>query len=113
MIDFEMTYPCYSPLQPTGMPFTFNAGGDQAIAVCTDDYILDRFFATVLPHLINKGRLVIQHREALCAVLRGVWNKPIAKGQPVTHVVIDPTGGVPKVRTYSIQEFLGHLENAA
>jgi hypothetical protein len=112
MIDFEMTYPCYSPIQPTGLPFTFAAGADQAIAVFTDKFILDRFFETMLPHA-PKGSIGIKDGEWLGIWLRSIWRKPIAKGKPVTHVVFDPTFNAPKIRTYSIEEFIDHLEKAA
>jgi hypothetical protein len=110
MIDFEMTYPCYTPLQPNAMPFTFNAEGVQAIAVCTDEHILETFFANMLPNVQLKMRMTIPDKEGLCEWLRTVYGKPIAKGNPVTHIIIDPTPSVPKVRTHSIDDFIRQLE---
>ena len=105
MIDFEMTFPCYTPLQPNGMPFTFNAEGVQAIAVRTDDYILEQFFAKMFPNVQRQVYMTIPDKEGLCEWLSTVKGKPIAKGQPLTHVIIDPTPSAPRVRTHSIEDF--------
>lgn len=109
-IDFTMTYPCYCAVQPTGSPFTFNAEGDDCISIFSDGELLDSFFDNVNPNVQPRVRATIEDQEMLCDFLRSVDGQRIAKGRPVTHILIDPTVQARRARTYSIRAFVAHLE---
>lgn len=108
-IDFTMTYPCFVPLRSNGIPYTFNAEGDNAVGIFTDDDLLSRFIASLKPKPSRIGRIKVDNAEALRQLLLRCDETETPEGRVVSHVIIDPVGG-PKARTHSIRAFVQHLQ---
>jgi len=107
LVDFVMTFPCFVPLQPSGVPFTFNAEGDDCLPVFTDDDLLRRFCESSSVGTVV-GRAKIANSAALVNVLRDCDHCEIGQGRIVTHVILDPSAEM--ARVHSISEFVAHLE---
>lgn len=108
-IDFVIVYPCYIPVQPNGICYTFNAEGDDCVALFTDEDLLNQYFSDFItkgPHV----RLTFQDQEVLADFLEEANGKKNSAGHPVTHIIIDQTAKAIRARVYSIQEFLKHLK---
>ena len=108
VIDFLMTFPCYIPLRANGRPHTFNAEGDDAVAVFTDEDLLNRFFeqSPFGPESL-RIRATIADSQSLSETLRKFDGCQSTSGRALSHVLIDPSG--PRARTYSIAQFVAHL----
>ena len=107
-IDFEMTYPCFVPLRKDGSPFTFNAEGDDCIAIFTDDDLAQRFFESSKIPSTHWMRASVEHGQALGELLRRFDGAEDNAGRTISHVLIDPSKA--RARTYRISEFADHVE---
>jgi len=108
-IDFTMTYPCFVSMRSPEEPWTFSSDGDQAVAIHTDYDLLNEFFS-------QQGqkkmlfRLKCETAEALIEFLSEL-KYVTSKGQPITHVIIDPSNLSRIVRCYPIPDFIQFLKS--
>lgn len=109
-INFEMTYPCYSPIQPNGVPYILEADGKNAIAICTDEDVLNNFFDQLVPDAPFKMRAKFDDKIALRDWLQQWLGQSLSEDEQITHLLIDPNFSLSIGRMYSIAAFTQHLE---
>lgn len=107
-IDFVMSYPCFVPLHPNGMPFTFTADGDCCVAVFTDDDLVTQFVQS--RKLTRVGRAKVSDANNLADFLSKCDNSENDQGQIITHVIIDPSPGR-QASVYSVKDFITHIRS--
>lgn len=104
LIDFEMTFPAFVLLKQTGQPVTFDAEGDQTIALFTDEDLLRQFLsANSLGSPIRRGRITTS--EALLECLQALLDEAVTVISAPTHILIDPSPGK-RARCHPISEFV-------
>ncbi len=103
--DFEMTYPCYAPIRPNGNPYIFEAAGKQAIAICTDEDVLNTFFEQMLPDVPFQMRAKFENGALLLEWLEHWHGQSPADGERITHLLIDPNPATTLASMHSIADF--------